>query len=338
MDEDGGETYQELHFIYDVQGRPAFEEFEGVKHRYVYNLQGDVVAIVDAFGNPVVEYKYDAWGKHIFATSETGIGVINPFRYRGYMWDAETERYYLLSRYYNPQNNRFMNIDAIVKAKKSCLGINLIAYCSNNPIKFSDSLGTAEKVAYKKENIYYYPGASEDCYNVELIIHVPYNEDIENCIIGHVEIAMKYDGEWRVYSYGPSSTSGLTLRSGASDAYLTVRSREDLWGNREEYNTYVLRMWAFPGAIENTITMIAADINKPFISKPLVGRYKVTNIDFYAYSLVENLGKVCRDYANKTLQSLGYDLLESAFDAYYPSSLLRYIKRFSKNHNELSRY
>lgn len=36
--------------------------FNGTDYFYVYNLQGDVVAMTDANGTQVVEYPYDAWG------------------------------------------------------------------------------------------------------------------------------------------------------------------------------------------------------------------------------------------------------------------------------------
>ncbi|MBQ8340474.1 MAG: hypothetical protein IJY16_08520 [Clostridia bacterium] len=39
------------------------------------------------------------------------IAHINPFRYRGYYYDAETELYYLQSRYYDPTVGRFVNAD-----------------------------------------------------------------------------------------------------------------------------------------------------------------------------------------------------------------------------------
>ena len=42
-------------------------------------------------------------------TSPTFIGHINPLRYRGYYYDAETGFYYLQSRYYDPANCRFIN-------------------------------------------------------------------------------------------------------------------------------------------------------------------------------------------------------------------------------------
>lgn len=33
---------------------------QGTAYAYLYNLQGDVIALVDANGSKVVEYKYDA--------------------------------------------------------------------------------------------------------------------------------------------------------------------------------------------------------------------------------------------------------------------------------------
>ena len=93
-----------LHFFYDAQGRPAVVDFNGVKYGYVHNLQGDIVAIVDGGGNQVVEYTYDAWGRPLSKTGTKAdtLGTLNPFRYRGYVYDEETGLYYLRSRYYNP--------------------------------------------------------------------------------------------------------------------------------------------------------------------------------------------------------------------------------------------
>ena len=36
--------------------------YNDVDYFYVYNLQGDVVALIDANGTQMVEYVYDAWG------------------------------------------------------------------------------------------------------------------------------------------------------------------------------------------------------------------------------------------------------------------------------------
>ena len=61
VDESGAESMEELHFFYDAQSRPAFVEYNGVKYRYVHNLQGDAVGIVDLNDANVVEYSYDPW-------------------------------------------------------------------------------------------------------------------------------------------------------------------------------------------------------------------------------------------------------------------------------------
>ena len=106
----------ELHFFYDAQNRPAVVAYNGVPYAYVKSLQGDVIAILDADGNVVVSYAYDAWGMPIgkSGTLAETLGTLNPFRYRGYVFDEETGLYYLRSRYYNPQCGRFVNADVLM--------------------------------------------------------------------------------------------------------------------------------------------------------------------------------------------------------------------------------
>ncbi len=65
----------------------------------------------------------------------------NPFRYRGYYYDTQTELYYLQSRYYNPSWGRFLNADIYINANGDILGFNMFAYCSNNPVMFTDPTG-----------------------------------------------------------------------------------------------------------------------------------------------------------------------------------------------------
>ncbi len=48
-----------LHFYYDAQGKPAILLFNGTAYGYLYNLQGDVIALVDGIGAKVVEYSYN---------------------------------------------------------------------------------------------------------------------------------------------------------------------------------------------------------------------------------------------------------------------------------------
>ena len=74
-----------MHFFYDAQNKPAVVLFNGAAYAYLYNLQGDVIALVDANGSKVVEYKYDAWGRPLSkaGTLATTLGTLQPFRYRG---------------------------------------------------------------------------------------------------------------------------------------------------------------------------------------------------------------------------------------------------------------
>ena len=64
------------------------------------------------------------------------LGVLNPFRYRGDVWDDETRFYYVSSRYYDPEIGRFINADDpdYLGADDSLLGYTLFAYCMNNPV------------------------------------------------------------------------------------------------------------------------------------------------------------------------------------------------------------
>ena len=76
-------------------------------------LQGDVIALIDSNGKKVLEYKYDAWGRILSKTGTMAstLGTLNPFRYRGYVYDEETGLYYMRSRYYNPEWARIRIID-----------------------------------------------------------------------------------------------------------------------------------------------------------------------------------------------------------------------------------
>jgi len=66
---------------------------------------------------------------------------VNPFRYRGYYYDAETSLYYLQSRYYDAEVGRFINADAYVSTGQGMIGNNMYAYCGNGPVNRIDITG-----------------------------------------------------------------------------------------------------------------------------------------------------------------------------------------------------
>ena len=159
-----------LDFVYDDAGRPFALRYStnGTSFQtyyYVLNLQGDVVKLIHYIPGfeyeSVATYEYDAWGNIV--SSSGRLAEINPLRYRGYYYDSETEFYYLQSRYYDPQNRRFINADCYTSTNNSNeIACNMFTYCYNNPITYHDSCGT-EPV----ETIDIYGNGSAYCYVYE---------------------------------------------------------------------------------------------------------------------------------------------------------------------------
>lgn len=116
---------------------------------YPRNAQGDIVKLIDGSGSTVVEYLYDSWGKPISVTGTlaTTLGADQPFRYRGYVYDNETQWYYLQSRYYDPVTCRFISADVLLSTGQGVIGHNSFAYCLNNPLALWDSNGHKSSVS-----------------------------------------------------------------------------------------------------------------------------------------------------------------------------------------------
>ena len=117
---------------------------------YLKNMQGDIIKIYSASGTQVAEYIYDAWGNVISATGT--MANVNPLRYRGYYYDADTGLYYLQSRYYDPVTGRFINADDMsnLGADGELNGYNLYAYCGNNPVMGYDPYGAFDLWGFAK--------------------------------------------------------------------------------------------------------------------------------------------------------------------------------------------
>ena len=133
----GGKT---IDFVYDENNQPLAMKYNNTLYYYVLNAQGDVVRIVNSSRSVVASYTYDPWGK-IISSSGT-LADINPLRYRGYYYDAETGFYYLQSRYYDPEIGRFINADSYASTDATgLLSTNMFAYCENNPVMRVDPTG-----------------------------------------------------------------------------------------------------------------------------------------------------------------------------------------------------
>ena len=133
-------------FLYDVDGTIISVNMNGEEYFYIRNLQQDIVALADKNGTIVAEYIYDAWDNilNLDEVNANSIARLNPYRYRGYRYDAETGRYYLNSRYYDPEIGRFINADDVRYLEPALLnGLNLYAYSGNNPVMYLDPNGNS---------------------------------------------------------------------------------------------------------------------------------------------------------------------------------------------------
>ena len=115
---------------------------------YQFNAHGDVISVLDCFGNTVHSYDYNEFGKqkesaeNLFLPQYGMKADTNPFRYCGEYFDEETGFVYLRARYYSPDIGRFVSEDPIKD------GNNWYVYCGNNPILFIDTTGLQREAGY----------------------------------------------------------------------------------------------------------------------------------------------------------------------------------------------
>ena len=114
------------------------------RYYYVYNTHGDVVALVDANGNAVSSYSYDAFGAVLTDTDNFANGWRNPYLYVGaarVRYDAETALYWMSVRAYDPSTGRFISRDPLGRAPAIGLAAQPYVYADNNPLTYLDPSG-----------------------------------------------------------------------------------------------------------------------------------------------------------------------------------------------------
>ena len=123
-----------IDYLYSTSGLIGFK-YNNEAYLYEKNIFGDIIRIYNNEGDIVGEYNYDAFGNVTIVTDINGIATLNPFRYRGYYYDSDAGLYYLNHRYYDPSIGRFISPDDISYVNPNTInGLNLYAYCGNDPI------------------------------------------------------------------------------------------------------------------------------------------------------------------------------------------------------------
>ena len=138
---------------------------------YHYDGLGSVVALSDVNGTIVESYEYDVFGEPTIydyaahqEVEESSVG--NPYMFTGRRFDSETGLYYYRARYYEPYIGRFMSADPLgtVPDDKNIGfeptmqyedGMNLYAYCRNNPVNYIDPEGKIFVWAYHCVRCFY---------------------------------------------------------------------------------------------------------------------------------------------------------------------------------------
>ena len=156
-------------------------------YHYVFDEQGSITHVIngeekesgelpqeDVQSRVLNHYEYDAFGNTIRCEEQ----VHNRFRYTGEQYDPLTGQYYLRARYYNPVSARFTQEDTYYGD-----GLNLYAYCKNNPVVYYDPSGYKDKrqTPCKEETSVGESGAGESGSKT----HVP---SVNTQVVRHPEI------------------------------------------------------------------------------------------------------------------------------------------------------
>ena len=116
-------------------GMEAFRRGQELSY-YHRDEQLSTTFITGGHGDVQNSYQYDAFGMSLGTTEKLN----NRIRYTGQQYDDVTGQYYLRARYYNPVAGRFMQEDVYQGD-----GLNLYAYCGNNPVVYDDPSGYERK-------------------------------------------------------------------------------------------------------------------------------------------------------------------------------------------------
>lgn len=138
-------SFYYVDYLYDKDNNLYGFKYDGNIYYYIKDILGIIKYIVDSNGSILLEYTYDAFGNIIYTNQSpyTNLYDINHIVYKSYYMDFENSLYYLKTRYYNPNWGRFVSIDKIEYLNENvACGLNLYAYCLNDPINNSDPDGT----------------------------------------------------------------------------------------------------------------------------------------------------------------------------------------------------
>lgn len=161
--------------LYDVDDVPygfAFTRNDSstVIYYYILDPSNRIIGIMDENGNVQSTYSYSAWGsltvdssRNIVCAEENrtvDITKVNPLFYKGYVYDFNSEMYFINGRYYSPKLYRYTTKDdSVTNDPYSIIGFNQYIFNNNSPINSNDFYDTeniilADAGEYYKRNMF----------------------------------------------------------------------------------------------------------------------------------------------------------------------------------------
>ena len=210
-------------------GMEAFRRGQELSY-YHRDEQLSTVFVTDGQGEIRNSYQYDAFGMSLGTTEKLN----NRIRYTGQQYDDVTGQYYLRARYYNPVAGRFMQEDVYQGD-----GLNLYAYCGNNPVVYDDPSGYASTSTGKacppqgkiSESVdeTSYGKSSSNC--TELVPYYPANNGAESGSSSLQDIANKAAQEYNA-KYNPYERA---ISKGYTDVKKTANGGVSFQGSEYMY-------------------------------------------------------------------------------------------------------
>jgi RHS repeat-associated protein len=115
----------------DSNGEPIY---------YLMDSMGSVIGLVDGSGDRVSRIIYDGFGE--VKSGDDGTSLGGDFRFQGQWLETESGLYYMRARDYDVKTGLFLSRDAVDVQEQSVEAFNPYQFTFNNPLIFSDPLGT----------------------------------------------------------------------------------------------------------------------------------------------------------------------------------------------------